>query len=63
MIWTPVGDRPLGRQGKRWKNVTMNLKEILWGMGYGWNWLRIVYNSWLLFWPWINLQVLLAGSY
>jgi hypothetical protein len=32
LVWTPEGQRPLGRQRDRWKdNIIMDLQEVGWG--------------------------------
>jgi hypothetical protein len=35
------GKRPLGRPRRRWDGITMDLREIGWGVWIGFDWLRI----------------------
>jgi hypothetical protein len=42
LVGKPEGKRPLGRPTRRWGDgITMDLREIDWGVWIGFDWLRI----------------------
>jgi hypothetical protein len=42
LVGRPEGKRPLERRRRRWKDgIRMDLREIVWGVWSGFNWLRI----------------------
>jgi hypothetical protein len=42
LVGMPEGKRPLGRPRRRWVDlITMDLREICWGVWSGFDWLRI----------------------
>jgi hypothetical protein len=49
LVGKPGGKRPLERQRRRWvDNIKIDLGEIGWMVGNGFNWLRIGTGGWLL---------------
>jgi hypothetical protein len=42
LVGKPEGKTPLGRPRHRWEDgIEMDLREIVWGVGSGFSWLRI----------------------
>jgi hypothetical protein len=47
----PLGNQSLGKEKRKWKeNIKTVLREIVWRLRSGWNWLRIVPNGGLWYW-------------
>jgi hypothetical protein len=63
LVGKPEGKRPLKRPRHRWEDgIGMDLREIAWGGGIGFDWLKIEDQWWAVVSAVMNLRLLVPRS-